>query len=133
LWYRWDHLCGTVGTMIEKRDVCKCEECGAVWLPSGDPSKVMRCSKCKSRKWNTGHKPAATYKDQPPIAKLAADGTVKPASKTGGPSRYERPTHTNGCTCGLCQIRKHEPESQAQIKEPAATGKSRPKKGGCAI
>lgn len=51
-WTHWDHHRGTIGTMIEKRYVCICNECGHRWMPVGDASVTQRCAKCKSRRWN---------------------------------------------------------------------------------
>jgi len=35
-----------------KRNICKCERCGHVWLPRQPQKKPIACAKCKSAYWS---------------------------------------------------------------------------------
>lgn len=80
----------TIGTMIERVAICVCSVCGHRWLPTAtednpkaNPRKVLRCAKCKSKRWNQDD-PKAKPSKRPvkPAQRAAQLATVARSEKT---------------------------------------------------
>src|SRR5580765_1334002 len=108
--------------MIDKRDVCVCEQCQHAWLATGELPK--RCARCKSSKWNeSGVVPEKVVDLDAPIDNVSDVAPSASQTLAGPPPIEQRETPRTTGT-----LRHIEDVTHAALRKNVPTRKSFPKK-----